>query len=69
MPTDLAAQQDSDRDRDMGEETDEFDPNERGGSKQKSSAKSAIQVLFLIRENQSSADTLPFSKGFIPCTL
>jgi hypothetical protein len=42
MPTDVAAQQDSDRDRDMGDETDEFDPNERGGSKQKSSTKSAI---------------------------
>ncbi len=69
MPTDVAAQQDSDRDRDMGEETDEFDPNERGGSKQKSSTKSEIQVLFFIAVVQSSADTLPFSKGFIPCTL
>lgn len=69
MPTDVAAQQDSDRDRDMGEETDEFDPNERGGSKQKSSAKSAIQFCF--SSQQISLQLIPYllakDLSHVPC--
>lgn len=58
MSTDEAAQQESDRDRDLGEETDKVDRNEKGGSKQKSSlsTKSSIHILFLI-EVQYSSDT------------